>query len=69
VIEDFVSNPKGSLKGLSRAWIEGLEDEEIQRLASENAETIAQRKYLDAHIEKLEGAHLVAERAWTLRVG
>ncbi|KAI6778217.1 uncharacterized protein J7T54_004112 [Emericellopsis cladophorae] len=69
VVEDFVSNPEGPLKGLSRAWIEGLDDDKIERLACEDAEAVAQRKYLDGHIKRLEEAHEIAEKAWAVRVG
>lgn len=63
IVEDFVSFSKGPLLGLSTDWVFTLTDEEVQRLAREDDETVGRRSHFDGVIEKLEAAHEIAEKA------
>ncbi|KXH46427.1 vacuolar sorting protein VPS1 [Colletotrichum salicis] len=63
IVEDFVSYSKGPLLGLSTDWVFMLSDEEVEKLAREDNETMGRRSHFDGVIEKLEIAHEIAEKA------
>ncbi|KAI1842523.1 hypothetical protein JX266_011277 [Neoarthrinium moseri] len=64
VIEDFVSNKKGPLRGLSTDYILGLSEAEVEKLAREDEATLLKRDGYNQQIARLERAHAIAENAW-----
>ncbi|KAK1987288.1 vacuolar sorting protein VPS1 [Colletotrichum cereale] len=63
IVEDFVSYSGGPLMGLSTDWVFTLSEEDVQKMAREDDETLAKRAHFDSIIEKLETAHDIAEKA------
>ncbi|GKT40575.1 uncharacterized protein ColSpa_00756 [Colletotrichum spaethianum] len=63
IVEDFVSYSKGPLMGLSTDWVFMLSEEEVEKMARENEETLNKRAHLDSVIDKLKAAHEIAEKA------
>ncbi|KAK1964130.1 vacuolar sorting protein VPS1 [Colletotrichum sublineola] len=63
IVEDFVSYSGGPLMGLSTDWVFTLSEEDVQKMAREDDETLNTRAHLDGIIEKLETAHEIAEKA------
>ncbi|KAL2883208.1 hypothetical protein SGCOL_001398 [Colletotrichum sp. CLE4] len=63
IVEDFVSYSKGPLLGLSTDWVFMLTDEEVEKLAREDDETMGRRSHFDGVIGRLEIAHEIAEKA------
>ncbi|KAK1637566.1 hypothetical protein BDP81DRAFT_516910 [Colletotrichum phormii] len=63
IVEDFVSYSKGPLLGLSTDWVLMLTDEEVEKLAREDDETMGRRSHFDGVIEKLNIVHEIAEKA------
>ncbi|KAK1595545.1 vacuolar sorting protein VPS1 [Colletotrichum navitas] len=63
IIEDFVSYSGGPLMGLSTDWVFTLSEEEVQKMAREDDETLKKRAHFDRIIEGLKTAHEIAEKA------
>ncbi|KAL0938434.1 vacuolar sorting protein vps1 [Colletotrichum truncatum] len=63
IIEDFISYAEGPLMGLSTDWIFGLTEEEVERFAREDDDTVKKRAHFDGIIEKLQLAEEIAEKA------
>ncbi|WDK19490.1 vacuolar sorting protein VPS1 [Colletotrichum graminicola] len=63
IAEDFVSYSGGALMGLSTDWVFTLSEEDVQKMAREDDEILANRAHFDRIIERLETAHEIAEKA------
>ena len=63
IIEQFVNDPTGPLRGLSRDWVYGLDEEAVWKIAREDKETLAERRRHEDVIEKLQRAQHVSETA------
>lgn len=63
IIEQFVNDPLGPLRGLSRDWVYALDEEAVWKIAREDKETLAERRRLEDMIEKLQRAQHVSGTA------
>ncbi len=63
VIEDFLEDPNGPLKCLTRKFVEQLPGDDVDRLGQENSEVIETRLQLDGRINTLRTAEKVARAA------
>ncbi|KAF6841063.1 vacuolar sorting protein VPS1 [Colletotrichum musicola] len=63
IIEHFITHEDGPLKGLCTDWVFRLTEEEVEKLAREDEDTVHKRAHFDGVIEKFERADLIAERA------
>ncbi|GKT63017.1 vacuolar sorting protein VPS1 [Colletotrichum tofieldiae] len=63
IVEDFVSYSEGPLMGLSTDWVFTLSEEEVEKMAREDEETLNKRAHFDSIIDKLKAAHEIAEKA------
>ncbi|CAM1507917.1 Fc.00g047650.m01.CDS01 [Cosmosporella sp. VM-42] len=60
---EFMSDPKGPIAGLTQAYILTLSPEDVESLASEDETALRMRQELKVDIEMLQGAHRIAEEA------
>ncbi|OHW91879.1 vacuolar sorting protein vps1 [Colletotrichum incanum] len=63
IVEDFVSYSEGPLMGLSTDWVFTLSEEEVEKMAREDEETLNKRAHFDIVIDKMKAAHEIAEKA------
>lgn len=63
IIEDFVSDDSGPLKGFSTQFILGLSPDKVEMLAREDETTMRRREELRGQMEELQRAHKIAEAA------
>lgn len=62
-MEGFVTDPNGPLSVLSKEWVYGLSEDELEKIAREDDETVARRAEVDAAIRKLHKAQGIAQNA------
>ncbi|KAL1889653.1 hypothetical protein Sste5346_008772 [Sporothrix stenoceras] len=63
IVEDFVTDPAGPLRGLSAKFVYALSDDEVDRLGGESRDDIENRQRLHDRIQKLLAAQETARGA------
>lgn len=63
IVEDFVTDPQGPLRGLSAKFVYGLSDDEVDRLGSESRDVVEERRRLHGQIQTLLAAQETARGA------
>ncbi|KAF9873972.1 putative vacuolar sorting protein VPS1 [Colletotrichum karsti] len=63
ITSDFISYSKGPLMGLSTDWMFNLDEEEVERLAREDEDTLQKRAHFDDVVEKLTTAGEIVQSA------
>lgn len=63
IVEDFISNENGPIKGLNTNWVLGLDEEQLDVLCREDERVVERRSVLGGEIERLQGALAIVDKA------
>ncbi|RSL92746.1 hypothetical protein CEP52_013650 [Fusarium oligoseptatum] len=63
IVEDFVNNENGPIRGLNKDWVLGLNDEDLDTLCREDERIIERRSVLGSEIERLRRALAIVDKA------